>query len=140
MFDELEAYFATQWRVLVNQDGTEVGHPCGHLQFVGYLHYFGLDHDAPEANLKRMAEMCENLGPYDEYICHGLNLGVYMACTPLLKCIIGQILTLVCSISHVLLVTCPCCHRENFVKHVSCNLSAVKSTTPHVALFTLLWR
>ena len=68
MFDELEAYFGTQWRVLVNQDSTEVGHPCGNLQFVEYLHYFGLDHDAPEANPKRMAAMCDNLGPYDEYL------------------------------------------------------------------------
>ena len=68
MYDELETYFSTHWRVLINQHGKEVGHPSGNLQFVGYLHYNGIDHDAPEANLNRMAEMCDNLDPYDEYL------------------------------------------------------------------------
>ena len=68
MFDELEAYFGTQWSVLINQHGKKVGHPLGNVQFVGYLHYYGLDHDAPEANRDRMAAMCDNLDPYDEYL------------------------------------------------------------------------
>ena len=77
MFDELEAYFSTYWRVLINQHGRVVGHPSGNLQFVGYLHYFGLDHDAPEANLGRMAAMCDNLEPYDEYLSRFEPWGVH---------------------------------------------------------------
>ena len=45
-----------------------MGHPSGNIQFVEYPHYYGLDHDAPEANRDRMAAMCDNLDPYDEYL------------------------------------------------------------------------
>lgn len=66
MFAELEAYFATHF---INKVGQEVGHPSGNLQFVGYLHYYGLHRGAPEANLTRMAAICNNLDPYyDEYL------------------------------------------------------------------------
>ena len=51
MFTELEAYFAMHWRVLINQHGEKVGLPSSNLQSVGCLHYYGLDHDAPPANL-----------------------------------------------------------------------------------------
>ena len=73
MFAELEAYFATHF---INKVGQEVGHPSGNLQFVGYLHYYGLDRDAPEANLTRMAAICNNLDPYDEYLSRFESFGV----------------------------------------------------------------
>ena len=66
MFAELEAYFVMHWRVLINQHGEKVGHPSGNPRSVGYLHYYGLDHDASKANLSRMAAICDNLEPYED--------------------------------------------------------------------------
>ena len=76
MFDELEAYFAMYWRILINQYDQQVGHPSGNLQSVGYRHYYGLHFDAPEANLTRMAAICDNLEPYDEYLSRFEHLGL----------------------------------------------------------------
>ena len=82
MFAELEAYFAIHWRVLINQHGQEVGHPSGNLRSVGYLHYYGLDHDALKANLSRMAAICDNLEPYDEYLSRFEPFGVHGMYSP----------------------------------------------------------
>ena len=112
------------WRVLINQHGEEVGHPSGNLQSVGYLHYYGLDHDAPKANLTRMAAICDNLDPYDEYLS---QFEPSSWCTwhvfPPQNCTTtGQTLTLISSTSNILVATSPPHHLEKFVKAVKCNL------------------
>ena len=76
MFAELESYFSMYWRVLINQRDEQVGHPSGNLQYVGYLHYYGLQHGAPKENLARMAALCDRYEPYDEYLSCFENRGL----------------------------------------------------------------
>ena len=54
MFADLDTYFYTYWRVLVNMHGDIVGHPLGNLTNVWLHQGIGIAYDAPPASRDRL--------------------------------------------------------------------------------------